>query len=181
MLGTPPPAEAQGLKFICPSAGTIVEGISAGDVYKTAYAGAAPNAPTTCQSTNVIRGKERRSLYSWYNLENVTTLPAVQTAMDALFSGAQTSVKFQFHTKTGTGDYEDIWTNTGRAPIQIAGRKIDAWTFDYDQRALRSAYHAKRKLWYDPATGVWVKGTYQIFDGGTGGAGPFEVTSITGP
>jgi hypothetical protein len=172
----------QDLKFNCPGAGTLMEGTSSGSTFKTKYIGADSNAPTVCRRTDLERQTDGSFIYNFYDLKFAASPAPIQASMDDLFSGRKNSVEFQRHsTLFGGTDFIDTWTNAGREQIQIAGRKINAWIFNYELRGLRSAYHAKRKIWYDPATGLYVKSTYQHLDGAIGTAGPWEATSISIP
>jgi len=168
---------AQDIKFSCPKAGTAIE---IKDL-KMSWQGTVPGSPTTCLRTDIYQ-KSEEAIFNFY-ADDVSGGKAARAAMADLFSGAKPKVEFLvvFKTTRETVNSTETWTRLGREQIQVAGRAIDAWTFEQERRYSTGLFHATRKLWFDPATGLFVKGSGKVLEGQARNWPSWEYTAIKVP
>jgi hypothetical protein len=181
------PAQAQNNDFHCPKSGTTVKTAIAenGVEYTQVYRGADQNDPEICRltiSTTVpYTPRARRRLFNFFDVPTMADMTEVRPALRSLLSGQTNRMTFRFTAydsdRRGPWPWQETWQRLGHETIPVGGRNIDAVTFEREsENVYTHSSHAKIKLWFDPATGIFLKDETTILQGQWGH--DYQVTSI---
>jgi hypothetical protein len=167
-------AQAPQVGFSCPKEGVIVEGA----LGKTIYHGAEPGDPILCRLTNV-RGQTESRPYNFY----IYDTKDIRQGLGDVISGRKQSATFHYTYKYGPKieGADDTWTRLGAEDINIGKRAIKAIVFEREEKSTTTSFHGKWKLWFDPGTGLWVKGVYTHIDGFFPQNPNWQLTNVTIP
>jgi uncharacterized caspase-like protein len=162
---TPAPASAVAVAasggFRCPRAGTVwittsrieAEGTDSGN-------------PHVCLvKSNTLDHEQLFNYYSHSLLGN--DIGSADRALTRLFLGEANPVSFTVTRHRGLDDqiFEVTWRAAGREELVIGGAQVNAMVFQVDVQAQGGAVlHTQSTLWYDPASGVYLKEVTKILN-----------------
>ena len=188
----PPPAvllaagpQGPAIPFRCPKPGTAVfYGRSSQPV---TFADADPADPLVCLGALPGRSQVRR--IANYMVAPSSQERAIRDGMAPLFPIVPgKTAEFRYlgtysNERTLTGEFIERWTTDGSETVQVDGKPVQAVLFTREVSNLQRYGSAatRWRLWYDPGTGVWVRGEPTMLRGETFNARPFQAARVTVP
>jgi len=109
--------------------------------------------------------------------------------MQDLFSGKVSKVSFEtdvtfanVRRTPGPRTYLNTWSRVGEDVLAIDGRQIRTVVFDYEREGeYLVGFHGKWKIWFDPSSGLFLKGAFTPIKGTPRENPDWQVVSITVP
>jgi len=178
-------ADASAGGFTCPKPGTVVKSANGMSVV---YHGTEPGDSVVCLKTSSI-GRDLKELYNWYSVDSGRDPTAARAAMQDLFSGKVSKVSFEtdvtfanVRRTPGPRTYLNTWSRVGEDVLAIDGRQIRTVVFDYEREGeYLVGFHGKWKIWFDPSSGLFLKGAFTPIKGTPRENPDWQVVSITVP
>jgi hypothetical protein len=174
-----PASQMPPVAFKCPANGIAVEIRVEQQLNDSVSQGPDPSDPTLCRWK---RGFTTTEIYFGLVTRSTTEgLPEIRAGFQGLFSGERREFsvrKSSLAINSGRNEYDDIWRRLPNETLTIAGRTMNTIVFENDQRALRMPAVGSQKLWYDLATGMWVKRQVKVQPGTRWGS-DWEVVKIS--
>jgi hypothetical protein len=173
-------------QFHCPATGTTITLDVLGASVKGVYQAGDPADPALCRIVTSA-GETRTLLYNFFDTRSIIGLSSIRAGMDDLLSkhagGAEFTVPYRFFNQ-----FTEKWRRLGTETLLIGDRYVRAVKYDRVRSQVRGGWYqgdvapAEWLVWYDPASGLFVKSERQgsggtaVFDGDM--PGNFKVVSL---
>lgn len=174
-----PASQMPPVLFKCPANGTAVEVQVEQQLNDSVSQGPDPSDPTLCRWKRGFTTTE--TYFGLVTRATTDGFAELRTGFQALFSGQRTEFsvrKSSLAINAGRNEYDDTWRRLPNETLTIAGRTMNTIVFENDQRAVQMPAVGSQKLWYDPATGIWVKRQVKV-QAGTRWGSDWEVVKIS--